>query len=58
VWLLLLLLRLLLRGGRGRMCSAPRRWARWCLPLLCLPLLPHPLPDGLALVEALLPGLF
>jgi hypothetical protein len=56
--LLLRLLRLLLRCGRGRMCAAPLRWARRCLPLLCLPLLPHALSDGLALVEALLPGLF
>jgi hypothetical protein len=56
-WLLLLLLLLLrlrllllLRSGRWRVCAAPQRWARRCLPLLFLPLLPHPLPDGLALV--------
>ena len=56
--LLLLLLRLLLRSGRRHVCAAPRRRARRCLPLLFLPLLPHPLLHGLALVKALLPGLF
>jgi hypothetical protein len=56
--LLLRLLLLLLRSGRWRVCPAPRRWVWRCLPLLFLPLLPYPLLDGLALVKALLPGLF